>query len=121
MGATREVASRIGGISIRTLSRWMREPNFHEVVERLQRAMFVEAVGLLRTCALDAVRALHDVITDPGSPVTARVGAARAVLDLALRAHEIEEVEARLTELEERVADQQRCGAPWLEPAGRGV
>jgi hypothetical protein len=43
-------------------------------------------------------------MTDPGAKESARVTAARAVLELAIRAVELEDLEARMVALEQAVA-----------------
>jgi hypothetical protein len=55
----------------------------------------------------EAVIALRTVMTNPTARESARVSAARAVLELALRAVEFEDLEARMQVLEQRLTDRE--------------
>jgi hypothetical protein len=52
---------------------------------------------------MNAVATLEAIMADPLAKGTARVMAARTVLDAALRAVEIQDLEVRLTDLEHRL------------------
>jgi hypothetical protein len=54
----------------------------------------------LQQAASDAVTTLQGVMTDAETPAPARVTAAKAVLELALKAGEIEDLTARIEALE---------------------
>ena len=103
-GASHHMAAASVGMSGRTLRRWLQDPEFIGVLESLRRIAFDEAMGLLRASALDAVRSLRSVLSDGHAPAPARVTAARAILELAVRSHEMNEIEGRIEQLE-------RCAA----------
>jgi hypothetical protein len=62
--------------------------------------MLESAINRLRRFATDAVTTLHEVATDVESPASSRVAASKAILDTALKAVELEDVESRLSALE---------------------
>ena len=70
------------------------------VAELVQRAC-----GLLTAGSLEAVRALVELLR-PDSPPNARLGAARATLEIGQKLREATEFEARLRALEQRAADR---------------
>jgi hypothetical protein len=98
-GARLDAAAASAGVSVRTLRRWRKEPQFESALRAAQDDAFSSARSELRAAALDAVRALREV-TCEGSPAAARVAAARCVLDLAIRSRETDDLESRIEELE---------------------
>jgi len=54
---------------------------------------------------------LRDVMNDTESPASARVSAARAILEIAVKAVELEDLEARIEELERLL--QKEGGMRW--------
>ena len=109
-GASCEAAARTARVDPRTLRRWKRAPDFCEALKQGQRAMFDEALGVLRASALSAARALREVVEDRTAAPPVRVGAARVLLEQSMRAVEVVELEKRLERLEEAAR----------KPAGRG-
>ena len=62
-----------------------------------------QATARLQQASSDAVTALQSVMNDTEAPAPARVNAAKAVLELAVKAIEVEDLEARVQELERAV------------------
>ncbi len=100
---TTEEAARQIGIANSTLLRWMKEPEFQVAYREARRAAFSQSISRLQQASGTAVSALLKVMVDPATPASARVRAADCVLDHAAKAIELEDIEARLAELE-RVA-----------------
>ena len=63
-----------------------------------------QAVGQLQAACSVAVVALTDVFRDVNCPASARVSAARTVLEMALKGVELEDLAVRVEELEQQVA-----------------
>ena len=63
-----------------------------------------QAVGQLQAACSVAVVALIDISQDVNSPASARVSAAKTVLELALKSVELEDLAVRVEELELQVA-----------------
>ena len=96
-------AAQRARIGERTLRRWLHEPQyqaFQEVYRAAKRDGVAHATTLLQQAAATAVETLLAVMKDPEAPASARVAAAKAVLEQAFRGVEIEELESRIATLE---------------------
>lgn len=98
----RDAAERVK-ISPTTLYKWMQLPEFDRAYRQARREAMAVAIARLQQASSEAVRTLEEVMGDTEATPASRVTAARAVLDLALKATEIEQIEERLTELERQV------------------
>ena len=96
-------AAKASGIAERSLYRYLRAPHFAECYRQARHQQVAQAVSLLQTSADQAVAVLIEIATSPTAKSTARVQAARALVEGALRATEMETLEARITELEQRL------------------
>jgi transposase-like protein len=95
-----EDAARAVGIGPRTLYRWMKEPAFDAAYRAARRAAFSQSTARLQQMCTAAVSTLGKIMVDPNAPAASRVRAADSVLDHAAKAIEIEDIEARVSELE---------------------
>jgi hypothetical protein len=95
-----EEAAHAVGISTRTLLRWMKELEFQTAYREARRSAYSQAVARLQQGATAAATTLLKVMLDQGTPASVRVRAAECVMDHSSRAIEIEDVEARVAELE---------------------
>lgn len=95
----REAAETVG-VGETTLFRWLQNPVFQEAYQQAKQAVVRQAITRLQQVTGEAVDVLREVMTDPDSPASSRVTAARTVLDMALRAVELEDLESRVTKLE---------------------
>lgn len=98
----REAAERVS-ISPTTLYKWMSLPEFDRAYRQARREAMAVAIARLQRASSEAVRTLEEVMADVEATPASRVTAARAVLDLALKATEIEQIEERLTIIEKQV------------------
>ena len=98
--STHEKAAAALGMSAVTLWRWMQKPEFAEAYRRARREAFSQSVARLQHASNAAVGTLLRVMTDREAPAASRVRAADVVLQSALRGMEIEDIEARVSELE---------------------
>jgi len=78
---TVEAAARAAGIGRRTLIRRRAEPAFKAELERAAAESHAEALASLRALAGDATTALRDVLRDKTAQASARVAAAKVVLE----------------------------------------
>jgi hypothetical protein len=92
-------------ISEPTLWRWLQREDFQTAYRQARREAVSQAVAYLQRVAGEAVDTLSTVMLDAQKPTSARVSAARAVLDLAIRGVEIEDLEARIQALEQCLAE----------------
>ena len=102
-----EDAARAVGIGPRTLYRWLQDPEFDAAYRAARRATFSQSTARLQQMCAAAVSTLGKIMVDQNAPAASRVRAADSVLDHAAKAIEIEDLEARVSELE-RVAEQSK-------------
>lgn len=98
----KEAAKKVG-ISEATLWRWMQEPEFKEAFRDAKKQSVSQAVSQLQQSSGEAVQTLRDVMGDGAAPHSSKVSAAKTILDMALKAVETEELEARIEELEKQL------------------
>jgi hypothetical protein len=95
-----EEAARAAGISVRTLLRWLKLPEFENAYRQARRMAYGQSIARLQQAASAASSTLLKIMIDPSSPASCRLRAADSVLSHAAKAIEIEDIEARLSELE---------------------
>jgi hypothetical protein len=96
---TIEAAATRAGISESTLLRWLQDSAFSAEYRAARRAVVESAIGRLQQAATQAVDALTRNLTCGTSAV--EVGAAKAVLDQALKAVELMDLVERVAALEQ--------------------
>jgi hypothetical protein len=101
-----EEAARSIGIDAKTLLRWMKLPEFQTAYREARRAAFGQSIARLQQAASAAATTLLKIMVDPSAPASCRLRAADSVLGHAAKAIEIEDIEARVSELE-RAAEVQ--------------
>ena len=94
-------AARVSQVS---LWRWMQLPEFKEQYRLARREAVSQPVGQLQAACNVAVMALTDISQDVNCPASARVSAARTVLELALKGVELEDLSVRVEHLELQVS-----------------
>ncbi len=94
-------AAKATGIAEVTLFRWLQDHAFAESYRQARREVVSQAIAQLQHGTGEAVEALRSVMNGADTPPSARVSAARSVLDMALRAVEIEDLEERIGRLEQ--------------------
>ena len=111
-GATVQAAADQGGVSERTAYRRLEDPAFRQRVADARAELIARAVGRLADASADAAATLRALLTAESE--MARLGAARSILDLAIKLRESEELEARIRALEDHATvDQPRGGRAW--------
>jgi transposase-like protein len=99
-----EEAARAAGIGTQTLLRWLKVPEFQAAYREARRAAFSQSIARLQQATSAAVSTLLKVMVDPSTPPSTRVRAADSVLDHSAKSIEIEDIEARVSELERAAA-----------------
>jgi hypothetical protein len=84
-------------------------PEFQTAYRQARREAFGQATARLQQASGAAVSTLLKVMVDQSTPASTKVRAADCVLDRAGKAIEIEDIEARLSELE-RAAEASNPG-----------
>src|SRR5262249_8828271 len=91
-----------------TLHRWLKNAAFQEAYREARRAVVQHAITQVQQATGKAVETLCAVMRDAEAPASARVSAARAILETAIKAVEIEDLEARIIALEAQVQEAWR-------------
>jgi hypothetical protein len=104
--SNRSVEDAAGAVKItpRTLYRWLKEPAFDAAYRAARRSAFGQCVARLQQASGAAVSVMLKILADPSTPPASRLRAADMVITHAAKAIEIEDVEARVSALEESVA-----------------
>lgn len=100
---TLTAAAKKAGISKRTLCRYQKTPEYQAAYQAMRKARFNETLEKAQVLTLDALVTLHDISQDPGLNESARVSAARAILETGLQLHTVETIEAQIAELKARI------------------
>jgi hypothetical protein len=95
-----EDAARAVKIAPRTLYRWLNEPEFDKAYRKARRSAFGQGTARLQQASSAAVSAVLKILVDLSGPASTRLRAADMVLTHAAKAIEIEDIEARVAELE---------------------
>jgi len=95
-----EEAARVTGVGARTLYRWLGEPAFDAAYRKARRAAFGQAAARLQHASSAAATTLLKLMMDPGTPASCRLRAADSILSHGAKAIEIEDLDARLAEVE---------------------
>lgn len=96
-----EAARRVG-VSERTIHRYLTDEQFQLVFKEAKMRLLDAAILKLRNGSSDAVDTLIEILKDACAPHAARVAAARSVIQLAIEAEQVQDVEKRLHQLEQR-------------------
>jgi hypothetical protein len=96
-----EEAARAVGVAQKTLLRWMKLPDFQRAYRQARWAAFGQSIARLQQATSAAASTLLKVMVDPSTPASTRVRAAESVLTHAAKSIEIEDIEARVTALEQ--------------------
>ena len=100
-----EAAAAQAGVSESTLRRWLKTPDFSTALRAAQREIYQQSMTQLVRVTGKAVAALEQILDDVEAPPAVKVSAAKAVLDLAMKAA-AEDLEARVEALERGAEDE---------------
>lgn len=102
-------AARASKLSEETLYRYRRDPAFAERYREARRALIEDLQARLQAKAEAGARVLSEIAEDKKAPASARVTAARALIENAVKLHEQTEITERLAALE-KILDAQKKG-----------
>jgi hypothetical protein len=80
--------------------RWLKDPDFDTAYREARRAAFRQSVARLQQASGAAVTTLLTLMIDPTTPPSTKARAADSMLDHSAKAIELEDIEARVSELE---------------------
>jgi hypothetical protein len=101
-GASQEKAAQPAGVSHSTVQRRLADPEFQRQLEAFRAELVQRTTAVLTASGLEFVKTLV-ALTSADTPAATRLGAARAGLEMAVKYRE-QEIEQRLTALEQRLA-----------------
>lgn len=90
------------------MQRKLSEPQFISKYSAAKNSVLDGTINRLRSSGPVGVEALREVAGNKASPAAARVSAGRGIVELLLRAVEIQDFGERLTELEKMVATEDK-------------
>jgi hypothetical protein len=99
-------AAQAVGIGETTLWRWLQEPEFKSAFREAKRRVLDEALTTLQKATGKAIGALVSILEDQGKPASARVTAAKTILETAVKSIQVEELEARVDQLERAISQR---------------
>jgi hypothetical protein len=109
-----EEAAKAAGIGANTLIRWLKIPEFQTAYREARRAAFSQSIARLQQATTAAVTTLLKIMVDQGAPHGCKVRAADCVLNHATKALEIEDIAARVAELERQAQFSHRNDPPHI-------
>lgn len=95
-----EEAARAAGVGTRTLIRWLKLPEFRREYRKARREAVHQSVARLQQATGAAASVVLKLMTDPNVPAAVKLRAAECVFDRAFKGVELEDIEARVSELE---------------------
>jgi hypothetical protein len=102
-----EEAARVANVGTNTLLRWLKIPEFLTAYRDARRTVVSQANARLQQATSAAASTLMKTMVDPNAPASCRLRAAESILTHAAKAIEIEDIEARVADLE-RAAGMQK-------------
>ena len=89
------------GVDERTLRRWLRDDAvFQRAYREARRQVVQQAIVQVQQATGEAVETLRQVMQAADAPASAKVSAAKTILETAVKAVELEDLEARIVALE---------------------
>ena len=95
-----EEAAKSIGVGANTSLRWMKEPEFTKAYRGARRQAVGQSIARLQQATSAAAATLMKIMVDQNAPASTRVRAADSIFNHAAKAIEIEDIDARVTELE---------------------
>ena len=93
-------ASATAGVNEGTLWRWLQAPEFQSRYRAARRQLVETAIAQLQSDCTVAARVLREVAEDREAPASARVAAARTILEQSIGAIELMDLQERVEMLE---------------------
>ncbi len=102
---TKREAAAYAGISESTMRSYLSNTEFMSAYREAVTSLLDDATRESQQALSPALSVLREITTDTEAPATARITAARSLLEYALRLTEFTDVMSRMTELEKTVAE----------------
>ena len=96
-----ETSAKKANISKSTLYRWLKDETFQSEFRKAKFSLISNAITTLQRSSTTAVNVLCEVMNNEETPASTRVNASRIVLEQAIKCTELEDLEKKITGLEE--------------------
>ena len=97
---TMEEAAEAAGVNRATIFRWLQQEEFQTAYTQVRRESVKHAIARLQNRSSEAVEVLAEIMKDEMNAPSARVSAAKAIIEYSIKAVEVEDLAKRLAELE---------------------
>lgn len=94
-------------ISEATLYRLRQDPDFREILNQKRIEMYESALNIAHSFGLDCVKRLMEIVNQEKLPATARVNAAKVIIEMCSNYYDNAAILTRIEELEERYRENQ--------------
>jgi hypothetical protein len=108
--ATTKKAAEAAKVGETTIHRWLNDPVFSTALKESRERVFESTLAALQGASAKAVETLRDVMKDDKAQASARVSAAKTVLDIAIKVREQLNLSERLRLVEEQLKLQRGNG-----------
>lgn len=98
--STKKEAASLAGVSVRTVHTYLQDPDFAAEYMEAKKNLIRDAGDQIKRSLAPAIEALHTIATDPKAAKTARVNAARTLLEYGIKLDEHTDILDRLEALE---------------------
>ena len=103
-----KAAAEKAGVSYNTLMRYRKKPEFQAAYQEAKKERFNLAMQKAQAYTLEASETLRDIQNNPINNESARVSAAKGILELGVQLHSMEAIEAELAELRKAVMNNEK-------------
>ena len=103
-----EEAAQVAGVDSRTIYRWLKEPAFDAEYRTARRNAYGQALARLHQIASAAVSTIAKIMVDQGTPASVRLRAADSVLAHVQKGIELQDLEARMAQLERATEESKK-------------
>jgi transposase len=94
-----EEAARQASVSPGSIYNWLKQDNFRKHLDKKRAQIFDESLGMLKSASVKAVRVLVELLEEKDRN-TRRLAAVK-LIDFAIKAAELKDLEERISHLEE--------------------
>jgi hypothetical protein len=98
--ANTRTAAKAVGVDEATLWRWLQDKDFHAAYMNWRRESVRQSIARLQQASGEAVNTLRTITKDKKAPASARVTAAKAIIEYSMKAVELEDLAERVAQLE---------------------
>ena len=103
-----DAAAHAIGVSVTTLLRWVKDPEFQAAYQEARRTVFAQALERLEDASGAAATTVLKLMVDPNAPASTRLRAAEIVLEQGARISEMADIKDRLLKLERATTPRSR-------------